>query len=972
MTKDEALQILGITEATEAGAIKTAIEKKKADIQNKISSAPTDALQAKFQQLLDKVIAAEQVLNETGSKQSSQSRSPLSETKMADLPGAGPVGADSSAQSLQVGTTLAGRYEIKEQIGAGGMGAVYHAFDTTRNEDIAIKVLLPHMVSSQRAKERFLNEARISSKLSHPNIVNVFDVQEDGDKLFLTMELLDGQDLRALMENRKLTRQAFDEDEARALATTLCDALSYAHEYTVHRDIKPENIWVTEDGQYKLMDFGIARVMSNTDRTQTGMAMGTAYYMAPEQLKGTGNVDGRADQYALGVLLYELLNEEVPAGRIKALREVRSDLSKPFAAAIDKTLEPKPEDRFADMAAFCTALNAKSSGLNAGWALPTKTLGIAAGVIAVAILLVVLFNSGAFNNLEDMLPQSAEELAAQKAEVAKLQGEIKTYKRRLENGRRQLDSDLRDASRNNSADEKALEHWQTLTDNYIFNGSVITELEGDASMGESLLRDDNFERANITLTKVRDGYKNLWEQFNAAENIYVVSDALQKSLNEWLRYKKNNGLSDSKEFTQFIAHKKTADQLQQDGDFVALIKELKEAAKYLDQASIVGKKLVSAKSDMEKSREKWLKRKKTYQLSDPKIVVKAKEAQQQVDINVKAGDFMLAVEFAKKSEEYWKQASTAGKQLILAKENMENSRAKWLKRKKAYHLTDPKVVVEAKKAQHKADMNEKAGDFTLAIELVKKSQEYWKQAYLVVSKQVAAIDTKYKEIAAEKRKANEEKERHRKAFIKMLHMVDVPGGHFRMRSGGVTVKPFAIGKYEVTQKIWQEVMGSNPSHFKGCSNCPVENVSWDDIQLFITKINQRSGKHFRLPTESEWEYACLSGAKTEGQCGSGRIHDIAWFSVNSDKRTHPVGQKNPNELGLFDMNGNVMEWVQDCYNESNKFAPRDGSAWESDGCGQRVYRGGSWSYPYSYLTSDYRDRNPANSGNSNTGFRLAL
>ncbi|MGX5174010.1 SUMF1/EgtB/PvdO family nonheme iron enzyme [Aliikangiella sp. IMCC44653] len=563
MDNQQALKLLGLTGSESADDITKAYQAKLQMVEDKITAAPTDALKQKFEQMKQSIEQAYTLLN---AKQKSAS-SPLTETKIADLPGAGP--AESVGIELKAGTTLAGRYEIKDQIGAGGMGAVYHAFDQSKQEDIAIKVLLPTLVKNERARSRFMDEARISAKLSHPGIVNVFDVQQDGDYLFLTMELLEGQDLRSLMDTRKLSRQEFDEEEAKALLMPLLEALSYAHKHTVHRDLKPENIWVTEEGEYKIMDFGIARIMSNSQRTQTGMAMGTAYYMAPEQLKGTSKVDNRADIYALGVLIYELMTGEVPAGRIKPLKELRKDLTKGFAAAIDQTLEPKPDERYADAEAMSAAINKK------GTSLPSfnfAKLGIPA-VILIAILGIGgLISTGSLDNvIEALKPIDKELVAKQKAEVAKLQGEIKTYKKRLDNGQRNLKSEVRDAERNNDSNLKYLQSWQQLTDDYLFEGSSITELEGKLSMGESLLRQDSQEsikQATTTMTQVRDGYKTLWDEFNAAETLLKAEEAALRAKQTWQQRKGEYDLNDSNYVTQANTSENNAKSNQRAGELV--------------------------------------------------------------------------------------------------------------------------------------------------------------------------------------------------------------------------------------------------------------------------------------------------------------------------------------------------------------------------------------------------------------------
>ena len=157
----------------------------------------------------------------------------------------------------------------------------------------------------------------------------------------------------------------------------------------------------------------------------------------------------------------------------------------------------------------------------------------------------------------------------------------------------------------------------------------------------------------------------------------------------------------------------------------------------------------------------------------------------------------------------------------------------------------------------------------------------------------------------------------------------------------VTLSSFSIGKYEVTQEEWEAVMGSNPSYFNG-KNLPVEKVSWDDCQKFIRKLNQLTGKQFRLPTEAEWEYAARGGNKSRGYkyAGSNDLGSVAWYDSNSGDKTHEVGQKQPNELGLYDMSGNVYEWCQDWYGSYSSSSQTNPTG-SSSGSG-RVNRGGSW------------------------------
>ncbi len=241
------------------------------------------------------------------------------------------------------------------------------------------------------------------------------------------------------------------------------------------------------------------------------------------------------------------------------------------------------------------------------------------------------------------------------------------------------------------------------------------------------------------------------------------------------------------------------------------------------------------------------------------------------------------------------------------------------------------------------------------------------------------------EAAARRQREAEERERMRPLRELEANMVYVEGGTFTMGATSeqgsdvyrdekpvhqVTLSSFHICKYEVTQELWQAVMGSNPSRFNG-SKRPVEKVSWEDCQQFITKLNQLTGKNYRLPTEAEWEYAARGGNLSKGYkyAGSNSIGDVAWYDGNSGNHTHDVGLKRANELGLYDMAGNVYEWCQDWkghYPSSSQTNPRGPS---SDS--NRVFRGGCWYYDAKYCRVSYRSGNPPSESGSIFGLRLA-
>ena len=226
-------------------------------------------------------------------------------------------------------------------------------------------------------------------------------------------------------------------------------------------------------------------------------------------------------------------------------------------------------------------------------------------------------------------------------------------------------------------------------------------------------------------------------------------------------------------------------------------------------------------------------------------------------------------------------------------------------------------------------------------------------------------------------------------------MVVIPPGRFRMGDlsgdGDDDEKPvhdvridysFAVGKYEVTQDEWVSVMGSNPSAFKGGRN-PVENVSWDDVRAFVDKLSRKTGKEYRLLSESEWEYVARAGSTTKFSWGNTASHEYANYGKDEccaglaqgrDRwvNTSPSGSFLANSFGVYDMHGNVWEWVEDCWHDSYQGASSDGSAWVSGvDCGRRVLRGGSWRFLPRYLRSANRSWNSTDDRFSGFGFRVA-
>ncbi|MBI1804714.1 MAG: protein kinase [Ignavibacteria bacterium] len=286
-----------------------------------------------------------------------------------------------------IGQTIS-HYKILEKLGEGGMGVVYKAKDIKLDRPVAIKFLPSHLSASEENKARFMQEARATAALNHPNILNVYEIDEQNGGMFFVMEYLEGRTLRSHISSLK-SSTGIPYTQAIEWTTQIANGLQAAHQKNiVHRDIKPENIMVTNNGQLKIMDFGIAKLKSGSGLTKTGTSLGTLSYMSPEQAQGMP-ADHRSDIWALGVVLYEMLTTDLPfkAEHEAALLYLIVNDDPPLTSSMDKKiprhvdplvmkmLAKVPEHRFANMSEVVQALSTVKSEIEATGG-TTKTKGI--------------------------------------------------------------------------------------------------------------------------------------------------------------------------------------------------------------------------------------------------------------------------------------------------------------------------------------------------------------------------------------------------------------------------------------------------------------------------------------------------------------------------------------------------------------------------------------------------------------------
>ena len=868
-----------------------------------------------------------------------------------------------------------GQYVLLEKLGAGGMGQVFKAYHPGMERMVAIKVILAKGNTDAETVKRFEREIKAAAKLAHPNIITVYDAGNADGRHFMVMELVKGQDLSEIINQKGQfgTRDTVD------YITQAAKGLKFAHANgVIHRDIKPGNLILDSDGVLKIVDMGLAKIHSKeNDETVsmlTGNAaiMGTVDFMSPEQSLSTKNVDGRADIYSLGATLYYMLTGNVMypgktamvklmahrKSLIPSLRASRPDVSENLDAIYNKMVAKDLNDRYQNMSELISDLELAANGfapvikskemmtLNSlqddfggfqikvkgtniklgkstinfkGLLANKKLLGIIGGTLTGALLMIFFFIIGIFGGAKKEEFKNPNQISSgnktpeTKSDVATIPKENKSTSIIAETKSGQnvfLTSPFSESmaketqstlakSLNMPAEEKVnlgngvsldmvlipagkflmgspttevgrdfweLQHEVTLTKPYYMGKYEVTQEQWEAVMGDN--PSGITKRAKLPVTNVSwDDCQEFIKKVNAKNGGYRLPTEA-----EW-EYACRAGTTTAYSIGDSL---KKIDANYADG-----------AA---DSTKTVGSYSPNAFGlyDMHGNVNEWCEdRNAKYPagaVTDPKGPATGERR------IVRGGAFYLKVSSARSSYRTHNTPTLQGGTgygLRLAR------------------TVDFKVTVVSPVPK------------PVPVEFMPSAENL-----LVAPFSETKAKEVQKEIAMRLKKEVEEKVNLGNGVS--LDLILIPPGKFMMGSPAsekghrpdekqheVTLtKSYYIGKYEVTQEQWEAVMGVNPSEMKG-KKFPANNVSWNDCQDFIKKLNAKMDGAYRLPTEAEWEYACRAGTTTAYSFGDEITPNDSNYNDSKTSVPKATGSYKPNAFGLYDMHGNVYEWCED-------------------------------------------------------------
>lgn len=885
-----------------------------------------------------------------------------------------------------------GKYKILAHIGHGAMGSVEKA-EAPDGTIVAIKTLFPQFVYEEEYVKRFKREAALAKKLSHPNVVKILEVGEDQDgrRQYMVMEYIDGKTLAEYMHDKgmasiaikrssKLNEKAevasrdkkapetppvittFSPEETIKIIRQLAGVLQAAADISLlHRDIKPQNILLDKKGNAKLLDFGLAK---DTEAlvsmlSMTGQSIGTPPYMSPEQHEGSKGIDMRSDLYSLGCTAYHMLTGRPPFPGPTAsafARQHCDDIPEPahkinpdcplnLSQVIDRLLAKKPENRHQSPTELIEDLNRVERGeVPLKLYKPKKSkkhnpvrnwLTTAAAIIIVAGCFIG-WNLYRRNNAKTIIAEAvsdARELAVE-------------YK--FKRAKNVLDDIISEYFESNPEQIKQAQVLRTKLIEQHGKWIAGKAARRHQERGIELNREEKLRKRTI-----HNCLRNAARLKNNENRVREAEALINKA------YQLCN--SDSERAKVAAVEKQVQKALVKMRPWAAVADfTLDRSVKAELTGSAVAVKLEQALGQkyrlVTRNQVKKALQELSFQSSDLADKSKAKQFGKLV-----GAEYLISGSVIQLGREI-----TVACQIF----NIETGAIRQTAEVSATNVNDFNYMIRDAAKILGMSNTEKIK----YLEKLNSSKRSSGGKYPQIS-QNAPSDKKNRIIPG--------------LGIKLVYVA--PGNFMMGYDDEAKSKPihkviirnaYWIGKYEVTQNEYQKIMGTNPSHFNNGNNKPVEQVSWNDAQEFCAKLTKKekkagrlpAGYEYRLPSEAEWEYAARGGNKSKGYIysGSGNINSVAWHTYNSDKQTHDVGQKMPNELGIYDMSGNVWEWCLDDWYSNYNSAPEDATYQINKKSISHANRGGSCRNNAKSTHVAHRNESATFRKVYNLGFRVVL
>mgnify|MGYP000414982078 CR=1 FL=1 len=852
-----------------------------------------------------------------------------------------------------------GKYKILRELGSGGFGAVYLAEDPHLGGKVAIKVFQIKDPASAREmtsatgdageilKKRFLDEARILRQLKrNPNVVDVleFDTLPDGRPYYimpyLPKSLVDLIGRDAFTQGKLEEIDSKDHPHSLPVTQTLdilkqtLSGLKTVHEANlVHRDIKPANLLIENEGQLYnvvLCDFGIAKMPDGED-SKTGVGMGSPNYVSPEQRESAKHVDARSDVFSVGVLAYRMLTGTVPmmTGQ-QAVKQFLPGISDELNQLVMNAIHSDPNKRPINAGDFLHELNTAAA---------TFTESVVEGE-----------GTGTFVGTEGVagIKDELKPLRDQLLKLLETHGDIPEE----EIPALHITANMVDL------DEKGLK--ALIEEVFITNQNTLKPkrklrelIKKRASTGQSL-SEGEYQAYLTQITnmgwneaKLKGFLNQASLRFSVVKNETTAKLSGQHKAKDKTTAKPKDGVLVNKSIGALLV-------------LVLLIGGVWLSKSTNTPKPIVKDSEVNLNEPNVKSQTPLVEQQTPKKQALINTVVGQTASQQTTPI--KTAPIKTALIKAVPIRTTPKQKTPSTFPVTIAT-LPRNAKVKILTIQAKYYAG---IKIPAKAHRIKVS---KTG-------YISKTLNYDVTAPLSVT------------ITLEKVPFYE--------LEQALDLVSIPAGSFQMGSEDgdndekpfhrVTIPTFKMMAKELTWAQYQPcidagVCSSNGDAGFGKGNRPVINVSWDNAQIYATWLSSKTGKHYRLPSESEWEYTARAGSTTKYSLGNVIHHDLANYGTDEccdgkvegkDKwlNTSPVGSFKANAFGVYDMHGNVFEWIQDCYRSSYLSAVSTNKALDRDDCTRRVLRGGSWRSKPDGLRSAVRDRDTASKRNYDIGFRL--